>query len=74
MHILLIKLKKTNILDQSACGYNMSIGQYIMVDRGVAGSKTMCNQRTSARGLGAAEGPYRVQEGKALLKASVSSN
>ena len=24
----------------------------------VAGSKTMCNQRTSARGLGAAEGPY----------------
>ena len=32
--------------------------------RGVAGRKTMCNQRTSARGMGAAEGPYRVQGGQ----------
>ena len=31
--------------------------------RGVAGSKTMCNQRTSARGLGDAEDHHRVKVG-----------
>jgi hypothetical protein len=31
--------------------------------RGVAGSKTMCNQRTSARGLGDAEDRHRVKVG-----------
>jgi hypothetical protein len=35
--------------------------KHVRPDRGVAGSKTMCNQRTSARGLGDASGPHRVQ-------------
>jgi hypothetical protein len=29
--------------------------------RGVAGSKTMCNQRASVRGMGGASGPKRVR-------------